>query len=129
MLTLSRADGTSIVIQVGEILDNTNAHEMTEAFGAADAAGYRHVVLDMSEVCFISSTGVGCILSALGTFRDRGGDIILCNLRERIMHILQVLDLCDYLSIASDLDEATASVDEAAASLDAASETITPEQA
>ena len=107
MLTLSRADGTSIVIQVSEILDNTNAHEMTEAFGAASAAGYRRVVLDMSEVCFISSTGVGCILGALGTFRDRGGDIILCSLQERIMHILRVLDLCDYLSIAADVEEAS----------------------
>jgi len=110
MLTLSRADGTSIVIQVGEILDNTNAHEMTEAFGAASNAGYTRVILDMSEVCFISSTGVGCILGALGTFRDKGGDIILCNLRGRTMHILKVLNLCNYLSIASDVDEASEAI-------------------
>ena len=103
MLTLSRADGTSIVIQISEILDNTNACEMTEAFGAASAAGCKHVILDMSEVCFISSTGVGCILAAIGTFRDQGGDIILCSLQDRILHILEILDLCSYLSISSDV--------------------------
>jgi len=107
MLTLNKVDGTSIVIQVSEILDNTNAYEMTEAFKAANAAGYTRVILDMSEVCFISSTGVGCILGSLGTFRDQGGDIILCNLRERITHILEVLDLCNYLTIASDVDSAS----------------------
>ena len=110
MLTLNRADGTSIVIQVSDILDNTNACEMTEAFKAANAAGYRHVILDMSEVCFISSTGVGCILGALGTFRSRGGDIVLCNLQGRIMHILEVLDLCNYLSIASDVAAASEAI-------------------
>ena len=110
MLTLSRADGTSIVIQVSEILDNTNAREMTKAFGAAGAAGYTRVILDMSEVRFISSTGVGCILAALGTFRDQGGDIILCNLHGRTMQILKVLNLCDYLSIASDVDAASEAI-------------------
>ena len=107
MLTLNRIDPTSIMIQVSEILDNTNAYEMTEAFDAAHAAGYTRVILDMAEVCFISSTGVGCILGAVGTFRDQGGDIILCNLQDRITHILEVLDLCDYLTIAADVRSAS----------------------
>ncbi len=55
MLTLNRADETSIVIQVSDILDNANACEMT------------------------------------GTFRNQGGDIILCS----------------YLSIASDVAAAS----------------------
>lgn len=110
MLKLNGADGTSIVIQVSDILDNTNVPELTEALNAAGAAGYKHVILDMSEVCFISSTGVGCILAALGTFRNRGGDIILCNLGGRIMHILKVLDLCDYLTIAPDVAAASQAI-------------------
>jgi anti-anti-sigma regulatory factor len=53
---------------------------------------------------------VGCILAALGTFRNQGGDIILCNLSKRIMHILRVLNLCDYLSIAQDVNAASEAI-------------------
>lgn len=107
MLTLPGADQTSVIIRVSEILDNTNAHEMSEAFNAARAAGCTRVILDMSEVCFISSTGVGCILAAVNTFRRLGGDIILTGLQERITRILEVLDLCQYLTVAVDVEAAS----------------------
>jgi len=43
VLTLSRADETSIVIQVSDILDNANACEMTGTFNAADVAAASEV--------------------------------------------------------------------------------------
>ena len=96
----------SVLIDVGELLDNNNAHEMSQSISKAQAAGKKYIILDMSNLGFISSAGVGSILGAVGNSREIGGDIILCSVSEKILHILEVLDLCDYLTIASDEDTA-----------------------
>jgi len=93
---------TTIVIYTSKSLDNSNAHEMTAALSEAQEAGYRYIIIDMRELEFLSSAGVGSILGVLGRSREDGGDIILCNVRDRILHILGVLDLCDFLTIKQD---------------------------
>ena len=93
---------STVMINAGKVLDNSNAHEMTEMISAAQRAGHKHVVLDMSDLDFISSAGVGSILGTVGTSREVGGDIVLCNVSEKILHVFEILDLCDYLTITSD---------------------------
>ncbi|MFH1312632.1 MAG: STAS domain-containing protein [Candidatus Eisenbacteria bacterium] len=107
MFDHKRLGESLVMIPVGDVLDNSNAHEMTEAIDAVQAAGNKFVVLDMSGLCFISSAGVGSILGAIGTSREMGGDIVLCNVPEKISHILEVLDLSEYITITPDLSAAT----------------------
>jgi anti-anti-sigma regulatory factor len=38
--------------------------------------------------------------------RGYGGDLILFNVNAKVLHVLQVLDLADYLTIRESLDEA-----------------------
>jgi anti-anti-sigma regulatory factor len=35
-----------------------------------------------------------------------GGDIVLCNVPDKIVHVFDVLDLTEYLTIASNIDSA-----------------------
>jgi anti-anti-sigma factor len=107
MITQDRIDKASIVINPGTVLDNNNAHEMTEMLNAAQSDGCKYLILDMSELEFLSSAGVGSILGALGRTRESGGDIILCNVPDKIFHVLKILDLCDYLTIRQTTQEAT----------------------
>jgi anti-anti-sigma factor len=102
MFSQRNIDKESVLIDVGKLLDNNNAHEMSEAISGAQAAGKKYIILDISDLGFISSAGVGSILGAVGKSREMGGDIILCGVSEKILHILEVLDLCDYLTITSD---------------------------
>jgi len=98
----------TIIVHTGKHLDNSNAHEMTASLSEAQDAGFKHIIIDMSELEFLSSAGVGSILGVLGRSRDNGGDIVLCNVRDRILHILDVLDLCDFLTIKQDEQQARA---------------------
>jgi anti-anti-sigma regulatory factor len=50
---------------------------------------------------------VGSILGSVETSRAAGGDIILCNASEKIRHIFEILDLCDYLTIVETEEAAT----------------------
>ena len=97
---------TTVVIDPGKLLDNSNAHEMVDTISRAQAMGYRFLIIDMHQLEFISSAGVGSILGSIETSRETGGDIILCNVSESIRAILDVLDLTDFLTIASSLKHA-----------------------
>jgi len=92
----------TLVICPGKTLDNNNAHEMVDIITTAQSRGFRFIILDLSALEFLSSAGVGSILGTVETSREAGGDIILCNVRESIIHVLTVLDLADYLTIKSD---------------------------
>ena len=77
----------------GKSLDNNNAHEMVATINSALERGYKNILLDMSELEFLSSAGVGSILGTVETAREAGGDIILYNISSTVLHVLEVLDL------------------------------------
>ncbi len=98
----------TILINPGRVLDNNNAHEMATAISAAQVRGFRFIIIDAAELEFISSAGVGSIVGAVETSREAGGDILLCNISSTVQHILNVLDLADYLTIKATTEEAVA---------------------
>jgi len=96
----------TLVIKPGRMLDNYNARDMVEAITSAQAEGYKFIIMDMADLEFLSSAGVGSILGTVGASREMGGDIILCNVSDTILHVLKVLDLADFLIIKSTEKEA-----------------------
>jgi len=96
----------TLLINSGRVIDNNNAHEMVDTISTAQKKGYKNIILDMSQMEFISSAGVGSILGTIESSREAGGDIIICNASDNILHIFRVLDLTDYLTIKNNTAEA-----------------------
>ena len=99
MISKERIDESSVLINPGRALDNSNAHEMSESIEGSLADGYKYIIIDMKDMEFLSSAGVGSILGSIEASREAGGDIVLRNVPQRVLHILEILDLCDYLTI------------------------------
>lgn len=98
----------TVLLGPGRVLDNNNAHEMVEVISKAQESGYKYIIVDFGELEFLSSAGVGSILGTIEISREAGGDIVLCNVRPTIMHVLEVLDLADYLTVKAGAQEAAA---------------------
>jgi len=96
----------TLIVKPGKMLDNNNAHVMVETITSAQAKGYKFIIIDMAGLEFLSSAGVGSILGTVETSREIGGDIILCNVSDTILHVLKVLDLAGFLTIKSTEKEA-----------------------
>ena len=96
------------LIVTGETLDNNNAHEMVEAVTSAQTREFKFIIVDMADLEFLSSSGVGSILGTVEISRDMQGDIVLCNVSGTILHVLEVLDLADFLTIKSTMQDAVA---------------------
>jgi len=104
--SLESLNDFTMSINSGPRLDNNNAHELVEILTQAQSNGYQYIIMDMSQLTFISSAGVGSILGTVEAFRSRGGDIVLCNVPAEIMHILRVLDLVEYLTVKNSAEDA-----------------------
>ena len=80
-------------------LDAEGAPVLSERLAGLLDAGSIRVELDFAGVQFISSTGIGTIIAAVGEYRDVGGDIVITGLSKELRDVFVMLDLMDYVTI------------------------------
>lgn len=99
VINKNQLNDDTMIIEPGRLLDNENAENLSSLLSEIRSKGFCHIIIDMKNLEFISSAGVGAILGSIEMFREAKGDIILCNARENIIHVLDVLDIKDYLTV------------------------------
>lgn len=52
--------------------------------------GHLFFLLDLSQVDFIDSSGLGAMISILKTLRLHNGDLVLCDLKPTVLNLLQL---------------------------------------
>ncbi len=73
--------------------------------------GHRSLVVDMSDVTFIDSSGLGALVSALKRLRaqERDGDIRLANVQEPVVELLEIIRLQRVFSSYPSVEQAVLS--------------------
>ena len=71
--------------------------------------GFVDVVLDVGQVRFINSTGLGILVSGLTTVKKNMGQMKVCNLNDRIDRIFQITSLTVIFPTFDTREEALAS--------------------
>ena len=95
-----RAVGDAVLTVTGEVdLDTAPAlrEQLVELFQQGD----RRIVLDMAQVEFLDSTGLGVLVAALKRFRSAGGDIVLRDLHPRERRLFELTGLSRVFTIES----------------------------
>lgn len=70
--------------------------------------GHYHIILNLSNVKFIDSTGLGAIISSLKVLGNKG-DIVLCGVQSAAMTLLKLTRMDQVFRIYADEEEAIAS--------------------
>jgi len=65
----------------------------------------RAVVLDMSEVNFITSEGIGVIFQAQKELRQFGAELAMVNLQPQIKRVLETIQLLSFNTVFNNLTE------------------------
>lgn len=82
------------------------AQDLVPLIQDAVAQGIDKVVVDLAEVTWMNSTGLGILMSLYSIISKAGGKTALANPSSKITNILKVTKLDRQLSIGQSLDEA-----------------------
>jgi anti-sigma B factor antagonist len=98
-------EGACVLTLTGEV-DVYTAPKLRESLIEANDTACEAVVVDMTGVDFIDSSGLGVLVSALKRIRERGAVMrIVCD-RESILKIFQITGLDRVFGISRTLAEA-----------------------
>jgi anti-sigma B factor antagonist len=99
-------DATTHVVSLRGEIDAMTAPKLgSRLFGLADE-GKRGVVVDLSEVTFMDSTGIGVLLNALRHFTVRHTRMVLVCPTPRVMRPFEIAGLLGHLTIFDSREKA-----------------------
>jgi anti-sigma B factor antagonist len=93
MLTQRRLDDVVILDASGRITIGEGTLMLREHIKKALAAGDRKFLLNLSDVDYIDSSGLGELVSSFTTVRNHEGHFNLLNLTRRVRDLLQITKL------------------------------------
>jgi anti-sigma B factor antagonist len=106
MTTSTRhVDGVTIVDLAGRIVLGEGAAGLRDLVRDLIKAGDKKILLNLRDVDYIDSSGVGELVTAFTSMRKEGGELKLLHLNKRVRAVLQITKLLTVFDISD--DEAT----------------------
>jgi anti-sigma B factor antagonist len=99
-------EGITILELAGRITVGEEASALREKCAALMAAGKRNVILEMSGVDFVDSTGLGALVICATNSRKNGGNVKLLNVNRRNIELLVMTKLATVFEIFEDEQDA-----------------------
>jgi len=104
-VSFQEQDGIVILKLKGE-LDAHTASELEAAFQRCLDEGKVKVVVDGSELQYISSAGLGVFMAFVDEIRERGGDIKIAALQPKVYKVFDLLGFPMVFDIVATVEEA-----------------------
>jgi anti-sigma B factor antagonist len=109
-LVVENRSGHVLVRALGEI-DLSSAPNLTNAAEDAFSDGYRLLLLDLSGVTFMDSTGISAVLSVDREAQDRDAHAAVIAPSENALRVLEMLGVDQVLHIYDSVEAALADLD------------------
>ena len=92
-ITNREVDGTSVIELEGRVVLGEESNALREKVKSMLAAGQKKIILNMDNVTYIDSAGLGALVAAHHSARTQGASLKLTNLGTKFKEILQVTKL------------------------------------
>ena len=96
----------------GNVMGGPDGAKLHDTLHDLKEDGKTNVVVDLSKVKFMNSSGLGMLISAMTTMRNAGGDLRLANVADRIQSLLVITKLITVFKHFDSVDEAAKSFEE-----------------
>lgn len=97
-----------VLVQVSGELDAYMAPELREMVEQVLDGGARWLLLDLSEVEYLDSVGLGIMIGAAQRASERQGDVAVVCTRPNVLRVLEVSGTKELLNVVSTVEEARA---------------------
>jgi anti-sigma B factor antagonist len=102
-------DGVTVLELKGTITLGSGDVNMRDRIKELLGQGHKQIVIDLGEVSFMDSTGLGELVAAYTTARHQQATLKLANLTKKIKDLLSITQLAAVFESYESLDEAVAS--------------------
>ncbi len=106
---ISKESSIALVVLEG-VIDAITIHQFRESMERIVNDQRYRIIMDLSGLSFINSSGLGVLLASLRAAESRGGDIKLVGVKPGIRKVLEVAGFTDFFQIVMTLNDAIRSL-------------------
>lgn len=99
-------DGGVALLNLEGKLNMVSAPYLRQKIHSEVAAGNIRVAIDLTEVDFIDSSGLGALINGLKSARQAGGDLRIANPSEQVRLVLELTNIDRVLKVYEDAETA-----------------------
>jgi anti-sigma B factor antagonist len=107
--TTREVDGVTVVALDGRIVLGEESNALREKVKSLVAEGKKKIVLNMANISFIDSAGLGTLVAAHHSAKGQGASLRLCHLGAKFSEVLQITKLMTIFEVYNTEAEAVAS--------------------
>ena len=100
------SDGACVVASLSGSLDEASQHQAESMIMPMLGAERKHLLLEASELSFVSSAGLRVIISAVKALKPHGGSVNVCAPQPTVEQLLRIAGLTALIGIHPSVDAA-----------------------
>jgi anti-sigma B factor antagonist len=97
-----QVDGITIVDLSGRITLGEGSVVLRDTIRDVVGQGHKKILLNLGDVTYIDSSGIGELVSGFTSVRNQGGELKLLNLTKKVHDLLQITKLYTVFDIKDD---------------------------
>ena len=101
--TTTVQNGILLVHLAGDLIGSPDTEQLLQSVNDHLGDDITNCAVDLSEIRYINSTGIGVLVSLLTKFRSRGGEMVLINPADHPKKILVLTKLNNIFTVAADV--------------------------
>jgi len=113
--TTRQVDSITVVDLSGRITLGEGCSQLRDLIRDLLAKGHNKLLLNLAEVTYIDSSGIGELVSGFTAVSNHGGQLKLLNLTKKVHDLLQITKLLTVFDVHDDEAKAIASFDKGTA--------------
>jgi anti-sigma B factor antagonist len=104
--TTSLQAGIPVFKLEGEIIDKNQTAKLMDEINTLVSSGKNKVVLELSGLRYMNSSGLNVLVNILTKTRRAGGDVAVCNLSKKVEELLVVTKLDTIFRLLPSVEDA-----------------------
>ncbi|MGC2416562.1 MAG: STAS domain-containing protein [Candidatus Acidiferrales bacterium] len=106
-----RKAGRVTVVDINGVVTYNEAGALHETFLDLLRSGRKNILLNLSNVTQLDSSGIGALARAFAMVRGKGGELKMMQLSKQVQRLLEITNLCTIFEDYSDETTALKSFD------------------
>ncbi len=109
--SVRQVEGVIVVDLSGRIKLGEGSTTLRETVKDLMSKGHKKILLNLGDISYIESSGIGELVSAFTSVRNQGGELKLLHLTKKVHDLLQITKLYTVFDIKDDETEAIRAFD------------------